>query len=356
LRGMGINGLRAFLPKVKDPVAIKEIEQMIDDLIIPAAAGIKDDRTKVLPAQLGMYNELSTYLQGLPARLEALVKAPAPGNEWIQNNPNVQQVLTIVSQLANNFASQKHIVRFDPALLTGTTAASYDHASDLISLRPATGTDPIARVAKDLVHEFTHHLQDVAAEDAVMLDKTKKEDGRKEGLAREVEARKTGVYASSLVQMLGDARDTTAESLSFNGPMMNDRLYTAKFETLRNAKTSTEKAEATKNVEDPISKAYEASGQFAANHPHATYYAELGKYDNHIRINLDKGPVDLGEVPADIKTEAALEHHLRTKIEAAPNQHGVFDKTEGKTVTKYAVITILVFYQGKKLSDFAMRP
>ena len=116
----------------------------------PAAADLIDTRTRVLPAERAAYDDLRTFLRGLPAQIRTQLTTSNGAEPWlIQDNIYVQGALRLLDELVSELEDETMFVRFDHPT-GGKTAAAYDFANNQVSLRPFTGAAERTIVAIDL--------------------------------------------------------------------------------------------------------------------------------------------------------------------------------------------------------------
>lgn len=335
-----VQGLIAQHKAASVPVAVPPVAAT--PAAAPAAAAITDTRDHVLATQRQMYDDLTAYLQGLPARMKAMVANPPANSADLQNNPNVDAVIAMTEQLAADFTAETHIVRFDASLVGTSVAASYSFTEDIINLRPFSNDGERGDVVASLLHEFTHQQQDVVVEAAVRTGKTSDDHDLQDELDHEVGGRKSGVYASAILRGMGEIQQDFNSELS-------DRVFLGMFEDERKAKTPKAKAAATKAIRTKVEGGY--TSQIANNVPSATHYAELTA-DNHIHLKVAGVDHDLGAVPANTTDRDALHSWIEAQIRADAKQFGAFTKGKGN----YSVVTVLIFSGDRKLGEFAMNP
>jgi hypothetical protein len=316
----------------------------------PEAARVQDTRLKVLPTERAAYNDLSTYVATLPARLRTLAGSGAAGEPWLTSaNPSVQSALRVLDQLSADLSNERIVVRFDQA--TGTAAAaSYDYLNDIMHLRPFSGADQRTLITIDLLHEYTHILQDHEAERVFARSTTPRVHTRQEDLARETEARREQVYFGDMLRVLGEPVPNSAVF----GTQLSDSVFRGRFERERTAATARERTAATRDIRTRIETAY--ASQLATNSSIKTYRIELSS-GNYAFLHLDipgvASPRNLGLVPAGTTRRDQLSQHLEQLIRALPE----FPRLSNAGGTqRFAILTFAVVYDGDHIMEFGIRP
>jgi hypothetical protein len=315
----------------------------------PPAARVSDTRTRVLAAEQVMFDDLRTYVQGLPARIRTVLAGPAPaGDAWLSSaNINVQSALGVLDRLAADLNGPRFVVRFDHPAGTAS-AASYDSLNDEMSLRPFATPAERTIVAIDLLHEYVHVLQDRAAQDAFAQRTAPQLHTRAEDLQREIGARREHVYFGEMVRVLGDPVPTAAVF----GTQLSDRVFRGRFEAERTATTERARRAATRDIRTTVETAYAA--QLTTNSSIKTYAVEITSA-NHALLHWDlsgvASPRDLGEVPPAISSRAALIAHLSPLVSALPEFGRLFDGPGG---TRLAIATFAIVFDRDHVAEFGL--
>jgi hypothetical protein len=316
----------------------------------PAAANVKDTRAPVLPAEMTMFTDLRTYVNGLPGRLRALVNAGSAADPWLtSSNPHVMSALSVLDRLVADLSGPSFVVRFDKA--TGTnSAASYDHLNDNMSLQPFTTPAQRTLIAVDLLHEYTHILQDREAEQVFARARKPHQATREEDLQNEIGARREQVYFGEMLRLLRDPVPTDA----IFGTQLSNMVFRGRFEAERLATTPKARAAATKDIRQSIEKPYAA--QLATYASFKTYPVEIAD-NNHALLYWDlplvPSPKDLGEVPASVNTAALLNVFLSNAVQALPEFGKLFDGPGGK---RLAAVSFATVYKEEHIAEFGLNP
>ncbi|MDN0075092.1 DUF4157 domain-containing protein [Crenobacter sp. SG2303] len=326
------------------------MESIIPPRERPPAANLPDARTRVLGAEQAMFDDLRTYMTGLPARLRALVASGSGGEAWlVADNVYVQSALRVLDQLVTDLAAPNFVVRFDQPV-TGVEAAAYDYANNQMHLRPFASHEERTVLASDLLHEYAHLLQDREAEQVFARQKAPHVATREEDLKSEIEARREHVYFSEMLRVLGEPVPTGA----IFGSRLSDMVFRNRFEAERTGKTKKERTAATKDIRATIEKAY--ATQIAANASIKTYTIELDSR-NHALLHWDIAgqptPRDLGEVPKDLANREQLQSRLSTMVRGLPEFSSLFAAPGGK---RFATLMFEVQYDGGPITGFALEP
>lgn len=343
LEQMDAAGLMQYKEMVSDAAVASWIEQRLLQVKVPDAAKIGDTRDKVQAKDRKMYDELVKYLAEVQGKIGGMLASPPKGYEYMKGNANVNEVVARLGRLVSELQSEKLTVRFDPALLSGTTAASYGIADSTISLRPITNQVDKVKVAISIIHEFMHTEQDREMEKKIRASKSRNEHTEEDDITHEVEGRKSGIYMTFIMEALGEYK--LGAHASF-GEHIANRMFLTRFETEQKDPDSKAGKAATKENRAKIKTAY--SKQIARNAPSATYTADLDA-SNHILLNHNGATIDLGVVPDNVRTSDQLSVHLITQIDALSNRKELFTGAGNKDLKH---IIVVVFYGGKKLAEF----
>jgi hypothetical protein len=316
----------------------------------PAAAQVRDPRPRVLPAERAAFSDLQTYVAGLPTRLRALVGSGAASEPWLTStNSNVQSALRVLDQLSNDLSSERFVVRFDQPAGTNV-AAVYDSLNDVMHLRPYNGVRERTVITIDLLHEYTHVLQDREAERVFVNSTAPHVHTRQEDLARETQARQEQVYFGEMLRVLGDP---VPDSAIF-GSQLSDRVFRGRFERERTGRTSRERGAATREIRAEIETAY--ASQLATNSSIKTYRIEITS-SNHALLYLNiagaTSPRDLGLVPAGITERDPLSAHLERSIRALPEFSRLSNAGGGR---RFTILTFAITYNGDHVMEFGIQP
>lgn len=324
------------------------LETISPPLPVPPAAQVRDATPRVLEADRPRFNDLRTFVQGLPARLRALVARGERGEPWLTaHNVNVQSVLRVLDALVADLTTERFIVRFDqPA---GKATASYEPVNNIMHLAPFSGSARRTSVAIDLVHEYTHILQDREAEAVLARQRAPHVHTREEDLQGEIDARRQQAYIAELLRVLGERRPTEEAF----GAELSDRAFRGRFERERTAPAGRARASATSDIRSSIEGPYTA--QLAANSSIKTYSVEIDQR-NHALLHSDvpgsTGPQDLGEIPRAIADAAALRTHLEKLIRRRTDFTAMFRGAGGRT---YRILTFSVVYDGRVVTELEIK-
>lgn len=316
----------------------------------PTAAKLTDTRDRVLAAERPMFEDLRTFVRGLPTALRALVAQTPPSEPWMTpDNANVQSALRTLDLLVADLNAERFNVRFDQPL-TGVAVASYDFLNDEMHLRTFSGAEERTILATSLLHEYAHILQDREAERVFSSQTRPHEATREEDLKQEIGARREEVYFSEMLRVM-HAPIPTDEIF---GSQLTSMVFRGRFETERTGKTQTERDAATKAIRSQIETAYAA--QLATNASMKTYAVEITP-DNHALLHWDlpnlASPRDLGALPATLASTEALKAHLATVVRALPEFNKLFDRASGP---RFGTVTFSIRYQGDHITDFGLTP
>lgn len=314
----------------------------------PPASLAQDTRARVLPAEQVMFNDLRTYIRGLPVRLQALLAAGNAAEPWLtQTNPNVQSALRVLDQLVADLAGPSFVLRFDQPAGT-STAASFDFLNDMMRLQPFAGVEQRTLLASDLLHEYTHLLQDREAERVFARQRAPHEHTRAEDLQKEIGARREQVYFGEMLRVLGEPVPTDA----LLGSQLSGMIFRGRFETERTATTATARRVATRDIRTSIETPYAA--QLATNSSIRTYSIEIAS-NNHALLHWDlsgvASPRDLGEVPRDIADTNLLHGHLIPAVSNLPEFRRLFVGTGNR---QFNIATFAVVYNDMHITEFGL--
>lgn len=307
----------------------------------PTTLGISDTRTRVLPAQRGMYNDLRSFLAQVRTGITRLLTTPPAGEPWVSSdNENIAQMLERLDSLIANLASQRHVVRFDLPT-TGQGAASYSVLEDVVHLRPFSNDEERNEVAASLIHEFAHFVQDVTAEQLQRAARAPTEHTREDELRQETESRRHEVYFTRLLTLLG-------HRVGFHTDL-SARVFLNQFERVRTG-SPTEQASNRTSIRQTLEGAY--SQQLAENAPSRRYLIEIRSNRHAILVRGATSETDLGAVPTTVTTQSQLNGYLQAQIQASPIRPSLF---RGSGNTRYTVIIFIVFDAGQKVGEFGDR-
>ena len=331
-----------------------EIRRMIWRLTLPGGPGpgsasgatpalsLTDPRVRVRPADAAAYARLRTFLATVRGEITAVLATTPPREPWaVPDNENVVAMLGVLDDLNVALAAERHVVRFDLPT-TGTTGALYQFPTDEIHLRPIGSAADLADVAGSLVHEYTHHRQDVTAEQLLRARRVPLEHTRADELRQETEARRNQVYFERLISLAG-------RPMGF-GTLISSGLLLADFERERTGSPAVQ-ARARADIRHALEGPYAA--QLAANAPSRRYLVEIRPNRHAVLIGVGGVETDLGAVPPSVTTRQHLEAFLATQVEALPTRAALFRGPSGQALV---VIQFNVFDAGQKVADFALRP
>jgi GAF domain-containing protein len=205
-------------------------------------------------------------------------------------------------------------------------------------------------VTIDLLHEYTHVIQDDEAEQLFARRTTPHAPTREDELQREIGARREQVYFGDMLRVLREPVPTDA----ILGDQLSNTVFRGRFERERAAPTARERRAATSEIRTELGTAY--SSQLAANSSIKTYQIGLTS-NNHAELHWDlrsvSSPRDLGEVPATIRSTFELGSHLERTIRALP-EFGQLFNAPGRA--RYATLTFMVVFDSDLVTEFGMQP
>jgi hypothetical protein len=304
---------------------------------------VTDPRPRVLPAERAQYTALLAFLRTVRGEFDTVLGASPPRAPWAtRDNENVTAMLAVFDAAIDALAAERHVVRFDLPN-TGVVAASYHFTGNDISLRPVGDAASLGDVAESLVHEYTHHEQDVTAEELLRAARLPQEHTREDELRQETEARRNGVYFAMLMRLV-------PRPLGFS-TMVSSGLLLQDFERERTGRPA-EQAAARASIRQTLEGPYAA--QLAANAPGRNYTIEIRSNRHAVVVGMRGVETDLGEVPQTVQTTSALENHLAGALRALPGFATFFDAAPGGQ--RLAVAMFVVFDAGRRVTDFALAP
>jgi hypothetical protein len=301
---------------------------------------VTDPRDRVLAADRAQFDQLRAFLGTVRGEIATVLGQSPPAEPWaVPGNENVVAMLAVLDALSAALAAERHVVRFDLPT-TGTTAASYQPFQDEIHLRPISAGTSLHEVAASLVHEYTHHEQDVTAEELLRAARLPQEHTTEDELRQETESRRNEVYFTRLMSIAGH-RVGFHEELSA-------RLFLDDFEEERTG-SPREQAAARASIRTTLAGPYAA--QLATNAPSRRYLIEIRPDRHAVLVGVGGVETDLGEVPTAITTQERLETHLSNQV--FPIRAPLFLGPGG---TQLTVLQFVVFDVGRKVAEFGMLP
>jgi Domain of unknown function (DUF4157) len=316
----------------------------------PSAARVQDTRERVLATERAMFNDLRTFTRGLPPQLRQLASTAQQGEPWLSSsNPNVQSALRVLDNLVTDLEGERFVIRFDQPQGTNV-AASYDYLNNVMHLRTFSGREERTLLLTDLLHEYTHILQDYEVERIFARQVAPRVHTREEDLGQEIGARREQVYFSEMLRVLGEPVPTNA----IFGARLSDMVFRGRFERERTASTPRERAAATREIRSEIETAYQ--NQLQTNSSIKTYTIEL-ESNNHATLHWDvpgrSSPRDLGAVPSNFTQANQLQNHLSGIIRQLPEFSLLFNRSRGQT---FSIVTFSILFDGDQITEFGMQP
>jgi hypothetical protein len=332
------------------------MERMVPRPNRPPAARLHDTRDRVLQAERPMFEDLRSLIVGLPTRLRNLAGTNNPDEPWLRSdNVNVQSALRVLDQLAGDMAAERFVIRFDkPA---GQAAgASYDYANDIMHLQPFSSKEELTMRAIDIVHEFTHVLQDREAEELFARGLSSRQATPAEALDREVEARQHQVYFAEMLRVLRLPVPTD----QLFGSVLSNRVFRGQFEDVRTATTAAGRRTATRTIRSRIQQPYQA--QIDRNGSAISYIVDLDG-NNHAHLYWDVAgeptPHDLGELPERLTNTEQLRSLISSRIAGLTHYDRLFDRPGGAAggrSGRFTVASFTVAFDRQAVTSFAMEP
>lgn len=336
-RGAGERGRIGGTPSYREGVEAAERYRVFT----PTAAQVSDDRPAVLPADKATLDRIVAFVADADQKIRSLLASKEKRPSWVtEQNANIQAVLSLMGQLLGDLRSGGIIVRFDqPA---GRAAASYDFGENLMHVRRVATANDISMTVPDMLHEYAHAIQDRTAAAALAAGGRAREHTREAELQQEIGARLYDVYGAQLLSQVGlGPKDF---DLALHQIYATVHFHT-EFERARTGSAAQRKA-ATRSLRDKIEKAYTDEGQLDRNAPAGEYPIELTMSNTAILTVPGPGgrrqEVDLGAVPAAVKTRDALVAHLQARLSASPWFASLFTGPRG---TAYKVAMFTVFHR-----------
>lgn len=310
----------------------------------PRAASISDTRARVLAQDRQVFDGLRTYLVDAHQRIRELMgQALAADRQWIRDNENVNELMSLLSDLIDDLNDEALVIRFS-GQLPANVQARYSETTDTVTLRPINNAADRVRVAIGLVHEYAHTLQDRTREDLVRASGGPVAHTPAGERVQETTSRRQEVYFTRLLEVIGDFQLGT--HMDF-GEYLGVLRFFNDFEQERTG-TPREQAEARERTRQSIETHY--AQQIRTSTPTATFRAGLTEA-NEVELRTSSGTENLGVVPRSVTSPDALAGHLIPRVENLPNFQQLFLGSGG---TVYDHITILVFHRNRKLSEFVV--
>lgn len=326
------------------------MESIIPSPAQPPAAQLPDGRDPVLTDDRSIFDELRQYVTALPGRVRALIASGASSEPWLRaDNEYLLAALRVLDRLVTDLSGPRFVVRFDQPAGT-SAAASYDFVNDEMHLRRYSGNEQRTLVAIDLVHEYTHILQDRAAESVFARQTAPQAATRAEDLANEIDARRQQVYIGELLRVLHDP----IPSDQIFGEQLTNRVFRGQFEAERTATTPHARAAARQQYTQSIETAYAA--QLQTNASIRRYRIDL-LVNNHALLYWDlpgqDSSQDLGELPETLSSRQQLVGLLTSRVRALPEFSRLFQGSDGQS---FATLTFEVAWRGEPVCGFGLQP
>lgn len=315
----------------------------------PAAAQLPDNTPAVTRSDRDRFNDLRTFIQGLPQEFAALLLNDPPLEPWMTaDNPNVQAVIQQLNRLVADLAAENFVLRFDhPG--TGNSGASYDSLNNVMHLQQFSNDEERNMIAADLFHEYTHVGQDRTSEQALGATRIPQTNTRAEELQGEVEARQMQVYFSGLLQKAGHRFGGSQRG--FNAAV-SDGVFRSRFEQARTAATAGDRAAATQQINDEISEHYTAQLDQATR---IRNYSITITAQNHAELHHDvaghASPHNLGELPASLTNTTSLRGLLQSRISTLAFFPQLFDNPGGDP---FLIATFFVTHNNQKITELGL--
>jgi phosphoheptose isomerase len=312
----------------------------------PAASRITDPRAAVLPGEARMLTDLEAALSSLNTQVRALVTQGSTTQPWINaQNPNIQEVFSLIDALQGDLGSRSLIIRFDqPA--GRPVAASYTSSEDVMHLRAFTNAADATPIVADLLHEYAHVRQDRSVEAAVATSTGPRVHTAEAELQQEIGGRRVQTYLQRLMVELHIPLATSAQQ-NFN-ESVSAGVFVNRFERERTG-TAAVRSAATREIRSEVGSAY--SAQIAQNAPALDYRIEISDANDAV-LYAGATQINLGPAP-NVTERGRLESALSITVGAHPRFASLFP-AQGRTPVRYA--TFLIFYQGRKLGEFSLPP
>jgi hypothetical protein len=313
----------------------------------PKEVTAKDPRPPVQKQDEATVQQVTNFVADVRGKIDTLLQGPAPkDNTWaVRGNPNVQAVLTLLTDLESDLRGQRLVIRFDQPTNT-TAAARYESVSDEMHLQPLSGTD-LAQEVVDLVHEYAHVKQDRAEEARLIAQKVPTTFGKDVDLQHEIEARERETYFLRLMQLAGVTFGPRAKD-SFNAEVVA-RTFVREFETERTGNRAARR-KASEAVRKEIEGVY--AQQFKDNGSFGDYPIEITE-DNRALLHASwtgkQPPIDLGAIPGDVASTAQLQSHLYRTLQAFAALPQLFLGPKKQT---YSKVLFTVFFRQRRLLQF----